>query len=240
MIERLVRQALRDWGCPQVEGVMPRLERVVASYLSRVNDFNVSAIRSREDVWRKHILDGGALLQVAALRAGQRLLDVGSGAGFPGLVMACLWPESKVCCLESVGKKCRFIAQTAVEAGLDNLEVLQGRSEELGHTQWRESFDGVTARAVAELPVLAELCLPFVRPGGCWVAMKGPDVAGEVAAAASAVRLLGGNPLEFIDYTLPEVGDGRTLVWGAKSIETPPAYPRRSGVPAKHPLGARD
>jgi len=226
--------AIRFSGNHPIVGV-EKIELIVRSYLERVDDFNVSSIRLPEDVLEKHVVDSLALLLVPEIFSAKDILDVGSGAGFPGLILAALMP-ARVGCLESVGKKCRFIQQTAAEVGLTNVIVEQGRAEEVSHGSGREMYDFVTARAVAEMAVLVELCLGFVSVGGVFVAMKGPDCREEVESAGVAIRMMGGGDVEIIDYTLPDSGAGRNLVVVRKVAPTPVMLPRRSGVPAKKPL----
>jgi 16S rRNA (guanine527-N7)-methyltransferase len=232
--DTIIDTAIRFAGNHPITGV-EKIELIVDSYLARVDDFNVSTIRLPDDVLEKHVADSLALLLVPEIFAAKDILDVGSGAGFPGLVLAAVLP-ARVCCLESVGKKCRFIEQTAQEVMLENVIVQQGRAEETAHASGREMYDFVTARAVADMAVLVELCMGFVSVGGLFVAMKGPDCRDEVEAASAAIRMMGGGAVEVIEYSLPASGAGRSLVAVKKIAPTPLMLPRRSGVPAKKPL----
>lgn len=172
------------------------------------------------------------------------VIDVGSGAGFPGAALAAARPRWRVTLVDSLRKRVDFTARAAAGAGIPNCRAVWGRAEDVGAVAptagtvpLRESGDAVVARAVADLRVLAELCLPLVRVGGVWVAAKGPDPDGEVAAAAAAIEALGGGRARV--RRLPPLGAGlpeRTLVVVVKERATPAAYPRRAGTPAKRPL----
>jgi 16S rRNA (guanine527-N7)-methyltransferase len=203
--------------------------------------FNLTSIESPEDVEVKHFLD--SLTAVLALRQERgfpddfRLLDIGSGAGFPGIPLRIALPGLQVALLEATGKKVVFL-QHAVEAlGLSGVEALQGRAEELAHdAALRESFDAVVARAVAPLAVLCELGLPFVRHDGLFVAMKKGDTAAEVRSASKALAVLGGRLEERIDVRMARLDDARHLIRVRKIAPSPAGYPRRPGMPAKSPL----
>lgn len=185
----------------------------------------------------RHGVDSLAGLRVLG-GEGLTVVDVGTGAGFPGVALAAARRSWRVTLVDSVRKKLRFVEQAAARAGIDNVTALWGRAEELARsTDWRERFDAAVARAVASLPVLLELTLPFVRPGGWVLAYKGPDVDPEVASATEALEKLGG-ALERVDrFRLPWSGAGRSLIVIRKVRATPDAYPRRAGLPARRPLG---
>src|SRR5581483_3795610 len=158
-------------------------------------------------------------------------------AGFPGLPLAIARPDSTFVLLEATAKKARFLRAAAAELELGNVRVLEGRAEELGHApDERAAYDLVLARAVAPLAVLAELGLPFLATGGRLAAWKGPEAGREVAEAAGAIALLGGRRLATLPAPLAEPLSGHVLVLVEKVAETPPAYPRRPGLPAKRPL----
>ncbi|KAL4422347.1 hypothetical protein ABPG75_008544 [Micractinium tetrahymenae] len=173
----------------------------------------------------------------AAAAAPPRLIDVGSGAGLPGIILAIARPDWEVTLLDSLQKRCKFTEQAIEAAGLANVRVHWGRAEDAGQAPGlREAHDVAIARAVAELRVLAELCLPLVRPGGHWVAAKGAAPAEEVAAAKGALGKLGGKLVAVgeVDSESPE--GRRTAVIVAKARPTPAQYPRKPGVPSKKPL----
>ncbi len=162
---------------------------------------------------------------------------MGTGAGFPGLVLKILYPSMKLTLVESVGKKATFCQHMVDKLALGEVTVLSLRAEEAGQNPaHREKYDWAVARAVANLPVLAELLLPLVRVGGAMLAQKGESAPAEAQSAEKALKLLGGSLRQLIPVALPGVAEERTLVVVDKVAATPPAYPRRAGLPAKKPL----
>jgi 16S rRNA (guanine527-N7)-methyltransferase len=166
-----------------------------------------------------------------------KLLDVGAGAGFPGLPLKILIPDIRLTMLEATGKKARFLEHMASVMELENAVVLALRAEDAAHLpEHREKYDVVVSRAVAELPSLLELTLPFCRPGGRVIAQKKGDIQLELNKSVRALRILGGRLLEVKEAALPEIPDRRFLVVVEKIMATPKNYPRRSGMPVKRPL----
>jgi 16S rRNA (guanine527-N7)-methyltransferase len=201
---------------------------------------NLTAITDYEEVQVKHFLD--SLTLVPALEGipwpevGFDLLDVGTGAGLPGIPIKVFLPQIRLVLLESVGKKTAFLRHVAGRLGLDNVEVLTGRAEELAHQpEYREGFDLVVSRAVNKLPTAAELTLPFCRLGGLFIAQKKGPVEEEVDQAARALELLGGR-LKEVRPVGPDLLAKHSLVIVEKVSPTPERYPRRAGIPAKRPL----
>lgn len=198
---------------------------------------NLTAIDTPETIRIKHFLDSLTCLLAMKERPAGRIIDVGSGAGFPGLPIKIVFPSIRLTLVESVGKKADFCRHVTEKLGLENVEVIQGRAEEVGQQQdHREQYDWALARAVAILPVLAEYLLPLVRIGGGMIAMKGESAPAEAHAAERAMRLLGGSLKRMIPVALPGVADERYLVVIEKVVATPHQYPRRIGLPAKKPL----
>jgi 16S rRNA (guanine527-N7)-methyltransferase len=172
---------------------------------------------------------------------GQRVMDVGTGAGFPGLVLKIVRPDLTLTLVDSVGKKTTFLTHVTERLSLDNVQILTARAEDLGQNpQHREGYEVVMARAVAQLPTLAEYLLPLCRVGGVCLAMKGENLPEELAAAQSALKILGGNARPPIPIQLPEGEQRHYLLFIDKQRPTPSAYPRRAGVPRKTPLGPGD
>jgi 16S rRNA (guanine527-N7)-methyltransferase len=200
--------------------------------------FNLTAIRDPEGIQVKHFLDSLTVLRAMPAHAGApRVIDVGTGAGFPGLPLKIARPELRLTLVEATGKKVTFCQAVVDALQLTGVTVLKARAEELGHDPaHRERYDFALARAVAELPVLAEYLLPLGRPGGRAVAQKGHDASVEAQSAAGALRRLGGALDEIIPIELPGHPEPRHLVVLKKISPTAPIYPRRPGVAAKSPL----
>lgn len=186
---------------------------------------NLTAISGEEDTARLHFLDCAAILAHVDMR-GARVIDVGTGAGFPGLALKIAQPDISLTLLDSLDKRIGFLRDTVETLELDDVECVHARAEEAAQER-RESYDFATARAVARLEVLCELCLPFVRVGGCFVAMKGPDVAEELNSAARAISILGGRLEKPVSYTIPGTDITHTLVVIKKERPSPAKYPRR-------------
>ena len=222
-----------ELGVPASEEAIAGLERFAALLEEKNKVMNLTAIQGAEDTARLHFLDCGALLRYID-PAGKSLLDVGSGAGFPAFVLKLLSPAMKLTTLDSLGKRVAFQQETAAALGLKNVECLCVRAEEL--TDRRESFDIVTSRAVARLSILAELCLPLVKAGGVFVAMKGPDPEEELAEAKKGVALLGGGDVRVERYTIPGTDAVHSVVLIRKVRPTPAKYPRRYAMIKKNPL----
>lgn len=203
---------------------------------------NLTAVRDAEGVERRLIVESLRLLPAldrwlpAAGTAS--LIDVGSGGGIPGLVLAIARPDVAVTLLDATGKKVAFLREAIAALGLERVSAVHGRAESVAHeVAHRAAYDVATARGVASLPALCELCLPFLRPGGAALLVKGIELGGELDAARAAAPLLGGGVLEA--PILPHVGTetATRLVVVRKMGPTPRGYPRRAGVPAKSPLG---
>lgn len=219
--------------------VLGRIERFLAEVRAWNERVNLTAITAEREMVLKHVVDSATLLGVAAVEAGTRVLDVGTGAGFPGVVVKLLVPGAEVVLLESLRKRCRFLehVRSVLEIPPEGLPVVWGRAEDWGgRPGYREAFDLVTARAVAELRVLLEYALPFCRVGGVFVALKGPGVEGELAAARGALQVLGGEVVGVVEVELPMGAGERCLVRVRKRAPTPRQYPRQAGVPERKPL----
>jgi len=199
--------------------------------------FNLTAIQETDQIRVKHFLDSLTCLCVMRESPMERVIDVGTGAGFPGIPLKICCPSIRLTLVESVGKKADFCRHVAKTLGLDNLEVVQERAETLGQMPaYREQYDWAVARAVAIMPVLAEYLLPLVKVGGAMLAMKGESAPAEAHSADHALRLLGGHLRKLVPVTLPGVAEERYLVVVDKVAATPQSLPRRVGQPAKRPL----
>ena len=199
--------------------------------------YNLTAIRDPQEIRAKHFLDSLTCLIVLRGTPMERVIDVGSGAGFPGIPLKIACPDMQLTLLESIGKKADFCRHVVQSLNLKAVSVISGRAETLGQTSdHRQRYDWALARAVAVMPVLAEYLLPLVKIGGHALAMKGESAPAEAQSAENALRLLGGSLRQLIPVTLPSVVEERYLVVVDKTASTPAAYPRRVGIPAKKPL----
>ena len=199
--------------------------------------FNLTAIRDVESIRTKHFLDSFSCVLAWRANPPGRLIDVGTGAGFPGIPLKILYPNMKLTLVESVGKKAMFCQHIVSVLGLENVEVVKSRAEDLGQdSKHRESYDWAIARAVANLNVLSEYLIPLVRIGGRMLAQKGESGPAEAQSAEGAMKLLGGKLEQLIPLNLPGVADDRYLVVVEKTVATPPKYPRKPGIPTKQPL----
>lgn len=203
--------------------------------------FNLTAITEPDAIIEKHIMDSLIAADAIAAMAGGAsvcLIDVGSGAGFPSLPVAAALPNVRVTALDSTAKKCVYMNETAAAAGIANFTAVSGRAEELAAVgaQLRASFDFVSARAVANLPVLSELCLPFLKTGGTFIALKGANAPAEITAAKGAIAKLGAALVGCEEYRILSDDAPRYLVTIAKTAPTPAAYPRQYSRIAKKPL----
>jgi 16S rRNA (guanine527-N7)-methyltransferase len=202
---------------------------------------NLTAITDPQEVLTKHFLDSLACLipiPSAELNKQVQLLDVGSGGGFPGLPLQIAFPDWQVTLLEATGKKVRFLEAVIANLGLSQTRAIQGRAEELAHDpQHRARYDLVTARGLAALPTLLEYCLPFCRPGGLVSAPKKGAPYAELEQGRRAAAILGGRLIEARSFSLPGLEDQREIILFQAAREAPAQYPRRTGMPAKEPLG---
>lgn len=211
-----------------------RYEKELVDWNAR---FNLTAIRGVEEIRTKHFLDSLTCLLAWRENFPTSLIDVGTGAGFPGFPLKIFQPGLSLTLVESVGKKAEFCRHTAKTLGMERVEIVQARAEEIGqNAKYRERFDWATARAVARLPILVEYLLPLVRVGGGVLALKGESGPAEAHASEKAIGLLGGRLRQLVKITLPGVADDRYLVVIDKISATPPNYPRRVGIPVKKPL----
>ena len=215
--------------------LVPVLEQFAGILLERNRVMNLTAITGPRDVAALHLLDSLALAQLAGLRD-ENVVDVGTGAGFPGLPLAAALGNARFTLLDSLGKRVDFLRDACEALGLENAVCVQARAEEFAGDQ-RESFDCAVSRAVADLPVLCELCLPLVRVGGRFLAMKSSHCDEEVQRAGAAIRALGGQLGWVRDYTVPTTDVVHRVVCVEKVSPTPRRFPRRFAQIKKQPLG---
>lgn len=206
--------------------------------LTEWNSFmNLTAITEYEDVLKKHFVDSVSLIQAVDVRKKLTLIDVGTGAGFPGLALKIAYPELKVTLLDSLQKRIQFLDAVIEKLGLEGIETIHGRAEDFAKPQkLRESFDLCVSRAVANLSTLSEYCLPFVKVGGYFIPYKSEKIAQEKEEAEKALELLGGKFERQVEFMLPSSDIYRNLFVIKKVKETPKKFPRKAGLPAKEPI----
>jgi 16S rRNA (guanine527-N7)-methyltransferase len=206
--------------------------------LQRWNErFNLTAITDPDEIAVKHFLDSLTCLRVMGVRPSGRAVDVGTGAGFPGIPLKIACPELQVTLVESIGKKVEFCRHVIAALGLTGIDVIHARAETLGQrADHRRMYTWALARAVAAMPVLMEYMLPLLRVGGCAIVQKGETGPAEVQSSHDATRILGGRVEQVIPLELPGIVETRYLIIIKKIAATPEKYPRRPGVPAKRPL----
>ncbi|HRX92439.1 MAG TPA: 16S rRNA (guanine(527)-N(7))-methyltransferase RsmG [Candidatus Izemoplasmatales bacterium] len=192
---------------------------------------NLTAITGKEEVYRKHFLDSLSLAKIVDFH-GKTILDVGSGAGFPSLPLKIVFPDLQVTIIESLGKRVSFLIDLTEKLGLENVKIIYGRAEEYSQ---KNMFDIVTARAVAKMNILTELCLPFVKNGGVFLAMKNASCEKEVEEAKEAIRILGGKMDKIVRYPI-SAGCEHAVVVIKKEKPTSAGYPRPFAKIKKHPL----
>lgn len=232
----ILKQKADAFGIDVSPELCERLE-IYASQLKEINQhLNLTAITDDEGIAVKHFLDCLALFKYTDLKKNAALIDVGTGAGFPGLVIAAARDDIAVTLLDSTGKKLKAVSEIAAAMGLKNCTVLHARAEEAGRNkEYRERFDYATARAVARLQVLSEYCLPFVSVGGSFISMKGASADEEIAAADNALKVLGGQ-IEKVN-TFDLCGEGERAIINIKKISRIGAeFPRASTKISSKPL----
>jgi 16S rRNA (guanine527-N7)-methyltransferase len=235
----LFGQRAAQLGVPLTERYIAQFMQYEALLLLWNERMNLTAVRQPAAIRVRHFLDSLSCVTVMGDLNGRSLIDIGSGAGFPGLPLKILFPALNVTLVESVAKKGEFLRTVADELGLESVTVLTERAEKLGQLPLhRQQYDWAAARAVAQLPVLAEYLLPLCKVGGAMLAQKGENVAVEIAAANEAIQLLGGGKPKTVSVALPEREQLHYLVTVAKIAETPAKFPRRVGIPGKRPLSA--
>ncbi len=233
----LRENALKCFGVALSAEQMRLLAAYEALLLEWNEKINLTAIRDVPAIRAKHFLDSLSCALAFGGTAPRSVIDVGTGAGFPGLVIKIAYPEARLTLVESVGKKARVCELVAQELSLKDVSVLAMRAEDVARQPaYREKFDWAVARAVAQLPILLEYLMPLVKVGGHVLAQKGETGPAEVMQATNAIKVLGGKLEKVTQVELPGVADTRHLILVKKAHATPVAYPRMAGAPAKKPL----
>ncbi len=236
-LRNLLREGAAEVGAPLEEEQAEKL----LLYLEKVREgnevMNLTSTSEPRELILKHLVDSLSCVPLLPPTSAVHLIDVGSGAGFPGLVLKIYRPDIHLALLDSSRKRCSFLEDLVAELNLGKTVLLRGRAEAYGQeTQHREQYEVAVSRAVASLRILAEYCLPFLKVGGLFICQKGPKGREEIREAREALGVLGGEIAEVREIVLPGAGERRLLIALRKSKPTPIKYPRRSGVPKKRPL----
>jgi len=236
-MEKLVQDAARLFNVHLNGGQMAALTTFERELLAWNEKHNLTAIRDPEGIRTKHFLDSFSCVLAWKEQPPRKLIDVGTGAGFPGLPLKILHPAMRLTLVESIGKKADFCRHIVEILNLEGVEVLTARAEDVGQLpKERESYDWAVARAVALLPALAEYLLPLLKVGGTMLAQKGQSGPEEAHKAEKAFKILGGRTRQLIPVTLPGVVEERYLIVVDKVAATPGSYPRKPGIPSRKPL----
>lgn len=212
-----------------------------ASILVEWNSFmNLTAITEFEEIVEKHFIDSLALSlfeDVSRETSGKKMIDVGTGAGFPGIPLKIIYLDMDVTLLDSLNKRIKFLDEVIIKLGLSGIRAVHGRAEEAARMpEYREQFDLCVSRAVANLSTLTEYCLPFIKKGGVFYSYKSGEIEEELEFAANAIRILGGKITDKRFFSLPGSDIQRSMIFIEKVKETPKKYPRKAGTPSKQPL----
>lgn len=204
---------------------------------------NLTAVTDESDFVIKHIVDSLAIVKAGDKvlsfmnKPGVRVIDVGTGAGIPGIILKIAYPEINIVLFDSLKKRLKFLDEVIERLGLENAATLHGRAEDIGKSkEYRESFDIVLSRAVANMSTLSEYCLPLTRQGGFFIPYKSGEIEEELNKSTNAIKKLGGKVTSLEKYLLPDTDISRSLVIVEKTGRTPAFYPRRAGIPSKEPL----
>lgn len=199
---------------------------------------NLTAIIEFDEVVQKHFLDSLSITKVMDFKKNQRLLDLGTGGGFPGIPLKIAFPQLKITLMDSLNKRIVFLQQVIEELQLKDITAIHGRAEEMARKkEYRESYDVCVSRAVANLSSLSEYCIPFVKKDGYFISYKSGEIQEEIEKGKKAIHLLGGNLEDVVKFQLPNTDMGRSFVVVKKTKNTSGKFPRKAGMPSKEPLG---
>lgn len=235
---------LSELGIPYTEQMLEQLQTYYEMMVEKNKVMNLTAVTEKDEVITKHFLDSLCFAKVyLPKRKGgfsPRIIDIGTGAGFPGIPLKIFFPEIRIVLLDSLQKRINFLQDVVSKLDLEGISCIHGRAEELsGKAEYREKFDYAVSRAVARLASLSELCVPFVKAGGQFLAYKSEGAAEEIDEAGEALSTLGCRKVEILTYSIPQSDLPRKMVVATKTHATPAKYPRGGGKPMKQPIGVK-
>lgn len=237
MFQDEMKKATEAYGLHLSEVQLQQFTRYYELLIAWNEKMNLTAITEAHEVAIKHMVDSLTAYDKTLFHKGVSVIDVGTGAGFPGLPLKIFCPEIRLTLMDSLNKRVKFLQTVVDELGLTGVECVHARAEEgARNKKYREQFDIAVSRAVARLPILCEYCLPFVKKGGHFLALKGRAYAEEAEEAKKAIKVMGGSHTEVREVHLPDLEDKRAIIIVTKTMPTPKAYPRKAGTPAKNPL----
>ncbi|MCI5722214.1 MAG: 16S rRNA (guanine(527)-N(7))-methyltransferase RsmG [Firmicutes bacterium] len=232
---KFLEESFEKLNIPFDNSVIEMFEQYMDGILEWNKKINLTAITDREEFISKHFVDSVLSYNFREYIDADSIIDIGTGAGFPGIPLAIVSPDKKFVLADSLNKRLKVINELASKIGIDNIETVHGRAEELARNKkYREAFALCISRAVANLAVLCEYCLPFIKVGGHLLAYKGPDAEEEVKMAEKAIKILGGKLIEIVSVDLD--GYDHNIVVIEKINKTPSKYPRKAGTPGKEPI----
>lgn len=233
----LLRKGLIDFKIDVDDNMIDRFEKYREVLVEYNKYMNLTGITEQRDVYIKHFLDSVAIFKNGYIMDDISIIDVGTGAGFPGIPYKICNPNIKLTLLDSMKKRINFLKEVGSSIGFEDIEYIHGRAEDFGQNlNYREKYDIATARAVASLPVLLELCVPYIKVGGFFICLKGPNVENEIEESKNAMKILGVRLVEKIDVQLPDEELKHNILVFKKLEKTTKKYPRKAGKPSKNPL----
>ena len=234
---KVLEQGCEELGIALDEGQKQQFIAFYEYLVEKNKVMNLTGITEFDEFIDKHYIDSLSIVNAVDMHQVQSVIDVGTGAGFPGIPLKIAFPHLKITLLDSLNKRINFLNEVVEALGLENVETCHGRAEDFGHRkEYREQYDLCTSRAVANLSTLSEYCVPFVKIGGQFVSYKSGNVDNELKESEKAIRILGGEIGKVCSFVLPETDFARTLVPIKKIKSTGKKYPRKAGTPSKEPL----
>ena len=235
--ENLLVKGLSELGLTITEEQIEKFDKYYEMLIETNKVMNLTSITEYDEVIIKHFIDSLLVVNIFDINQSKKMIDVGTGAGFPGIPIKIMFPHLQITLLDSLNKRLKFLNNVIDELGLESIETVHGRAEDIARKEeFREQYDLCVSRAVANLATLSEYCLPYVKVGGCFIPYKSGEIDEELNNSKKAVQILGGKIEEVVKFQLPDTDIGRSFVKIKKNKNTAKKYPRKAGLPAKEPL----